>query len=129
MAAMQAFLSDYESGKAQGRYIGAELPALPFADSAFDIALCSHLLFVYSVQLGEAFHRAAVLEMCRVAADIRIFPLLALGGDSSPFVTLCMREVRAAGYDVAIEKVRYEFRRGFNEMMHIRRNFSRPPTL
>ena len=86
MAAMQAFLSDYESGKAQGRYIGAELPALPFADSAFDIALCSHLLFVYSVQLGEAFHRAAVLEMCRVAADIRIFPLLALGGDSSPFV-------------------------------------------
>ena len=86
MAAMQAFLSDYESGKAQGRYIGAELPALPFADSAFDIALCSHLLFVYSVQLGEAFHVAAVLEMCRVAADIRIFPLLALGGDSSPFV-------------------------------------------
>ena len=107
MAAMQAFLNDYESGKAQGRYIGAELPALPFADSAFDIALCSHLLFVYSVQLGEAFHRAAVLEMCRVAADIRIFPVLALGGDSSPFVAVCMREVRAAGYDVAIERVPY----------------------
>lgn len=33
----------------------------------FDLAPCSHLLFLYSVQLGDAFHRAAVLEMCRVA--------------------------------------------------------------
>jgi hypothetical protein len=121
MAAMRVFLSDYEAGKAAERYVDAELPALPFADSAFDIALCSHLLFLYSVQLGEPFHRAALLEMCRVAAEIRIFPLLALGGQPSPFVPTCMKELRAAGHDVSIEKVPYEFQRGGNEMMRIRR--------
>src|SRR5215467_3173361 len=57
MAAMGAFLDDYPSGKAEGRYVDAELPNLPFPDGAFDVALCSHFLFLYSTQLGEAFHR------------------------------------------------------------------------
>lgn len=43
MSAMQVFLDDYETGKAQGRYLAAELPTLPFADAEFDLALCSHL--------------------------------------------------------------------------------------
>lgn len=121
MAAMQLFLNDYEAGRADGRYIDSELPALPFADRAFEIALCSHLLFLYSVQLGDAFHRAAVLEMCRVADEVRIFPLLALGGEPSPFVPMCLRELRAAGHEVSIEKVPYEFQRGGNLMMRVRR--------
>ena len=120
MAAMQVFLGDYEAGKAAGRYVDGELPTLPFADRAFDIALCSHLLFLYSVQLGEVFHRAAVLELCRVATEVRVFPLLALGGRPSLFVPTCMQELRAAGHEVSIEKVPYEFQRGANEMMRIR---------
>jgi len=79
MAAMQAFLDDYELGKRQGRYVNAELPTLPFENGTFHLALCSHFLFLYSTQLGEAFHRAAIHEMCRVAVEVRIFPLLALG--------------------------------------------------
>jgi hypothetical protein len=35
-----------------------------------------------------------------------------------------MRELRAAGHDVSIEKVPYEFRRGFDEMMRIRMRMS-----
>jgi len=85
MAAMQEFLEDYAPGRAQRRYIQGELPTLMFADSSFDLALCSHLLFLYSDQLGEAFHRASLLELCRVAREVRISPLLALGGHS-PFV-------------------------------------------
>ena len=46
MTAMRAFLDDYASGKAAGRYIDAALPTLPFADASFDLALCSHLLFL-----------------------------------------------------------------------------------
>jgi hypothetical protein len=59
-----------------------------------------------------------------VAAEVRIFPLPALGGEPSPFVPMCMRELRAAGHDVSIEKVPYEFRRGFDEMMRIRMQMS-----
>jgi hypothetical protein len=120
-SAMQAFLDDYELGKAQARYLDAELPTLPFADAAFDLALCSHFLFLYSSQLGETFHRASMRELCRVATEVRIFPLLALGGELSPFVAGCVQKLREAGHHVSIEKVPYEFQRGGNEMMRITR--------
>ena len=119
MSAMQAFLDDYESGRAQGRYVDAGLPILPFADAAFDLALCSHFLFLYSAHLDEAFHRAAIRELCRVATEVRIFPLLALGGERSPFVAGCVQTLREAGHSVSIENVPYEFQRGGNEMMRI----------
>ncbi len=51
MDAMEQFLADYETGKSQGRYIDAGLPELPFADHSFDLALCSHFLFLV---LGSA---------------------------------------------------------------------------
>lgn len=122
VAAMHDFLRDYPEGKAEGRYVDAELPFLPFADGSFDLALCSHFLFLYTVQLGEPFHRAAALEMCRVAREVRIFPLLALGGARSPHVEAVVDSARDKGFDVTIERVPYEFQRGGNEMMRIRRS-------
>lgn len=121
MAAMTDFVDDYDRGRAEGRYIVAALPALPFAHRSFDIALCSHFLFLYSTQLGQAFHRDAVDELCRVAAEVRIFPLLALGGARSAYVDENVERLRAAGFEVSIERVTYEFQRGGNEMMRIRR--------
>jgi hypothetical protein len=119
MAAMQAFLDDFASGKVEGRYVDAELPVLPFADASFDLALCSHFLFLYTTQLGETFHRAAMLEMCRVATEVRIFPLLALGSRMSPFVDTCLEHLRGLGFEAAVVKVPYEFQRGGDEMMRI----------
>jgi len=121
MAAMNDFLADYAAGKAQGRYIDAELPNLPFRDLSFDLALCSHFLFLYTTQLGEAFHESAIREMCRVASEVRIFPLLALGTTLSPLVDRMVVSFGRHGFRVAIETVPYEFRRGGNEMMRIRR--------
>jgi hypothetical protein len=121
MTAMQEFLRDYPSGVQDGRYVEAALPSLPFQDGQFDLSVCSHLLFLYSGQLGEAFHRAAVMELCRVAREVRVFPLLALGGAPSPFVATCADVLRSAGCTVSIERVPYEFQRGGNEMMRIRR--------
>lgn len=121
MQAMRVFLEDFEAGKAAGRYVEAELPTLPFPDGAFDLALCSHFLFLYTSQLGEAFHLAAIREMCRVAAEVRIFPLLALGGQRSPHVEASVSAFRAAGFTVVLEQVSYEFQRGGNQMLRIRR--------
>lgn len=102
MAAMNEFLDDYPAGRVEGRYIDAGLPNLPFADSSFNLALSSHFLFLYSTQLGEAFHRAAIKEMCRVAIEVRIFPLLALGGVRSPLVEPLMDEWRAQGFSLSL---------------------------
>ena len=120
MAAMQAFLDDFEAGKRAGRYVDAELPRLPFDDGAFDLGLCSHFLFLYSTQLGEPFHRAALHEMCRVALEVRVFPLLALAGQRSSFVDGCVDDLNGSGYQVTLERVAYKFQRGGNEMMRIR---------
>jgi hypothetical protein len=120
MAAMEAFLSDYRQGRAAGRYVEAELPTLAFADRSFDLALCSHLLFLYSVQLGDEFHRDSLRELCRVAREVRVFPLLALGGQRSPLVDRSVADLRESGHDVSIEGVPYEFQRGGNQMLRIR---------
>lgn len=122
MAAMHTFLDDYARGKTAGRYVEAELPTLPFADAAFDLVLCSHFVFLYSTQLGEVFHRAAVQELSRVAAEVRIFPLLALGGERSPLVDRCGRDLRDKGRDVSIETVPDQFQRGGNQMMRVRQS-------
>jgi len=119
MQAMELFLADYDTGKAEGRYVPGELPSLPFEDRAFDLAVCSHFLFLYSQQLGEAFHHTAVKELCRIAKEVRIFPLLALGGVGSSYVAPIAKSVRQLGHTVAIERVPYEFQRGANKMMRI----------
>ena len=121
MAAMNDFLADYPAGKAQGRYIDGELPNLPFRDASFDLALCSHLLFLYTTQLGEVFHQDAIRDMCRVASEVRIFPLLALGATTSPLVERMVDVVGSQRLRVSIETVPYEFQRGGNQMMRIRR--------
>jgi hypothetical protein len=121
IGAMEAFLKDYDAGKRESRYVDAGVPILPFPDQNFDLAICSHFLFLYTSHLSEAFHKSAVLELCRVAADVRIFPLLALGGKPSAYVPGMVEYLRDCGYDVSIERVPYEFQRGGNQMMRIRR--------
>ena len=64
---------------------------------------------------------SAIRELCRVADEVRIFPLLALGSSPSPFVNQTVEQLRTSGHDVSIEGVPYEFQRGANQMMRIRR--------
>ena len=119
LAAMESFLSDYHLGAAQRRYITGELPNLPFADREFDLALCSHLLFLYSEHLSEDFHVGSLEELCRVAGEARVFPLLELGARKSRHVEAVRARLTAAGYSVTLETVPYEFQRGGNQMMRI----------
>lgn len=72
--ALRQFVTDFETGRAEGRYATGALPQLDFTRDQFDLALCSHFLFLYSDHFPYAFHRAAIAEMLRVAAEVRIFP-------------------------------------------------------
>jgi hypothetical protein len=121
MSAMDAFLDDYEQGRREERYVDAQLPAQPFPSDSFDLALCSHFLFLYSQQHDAAFHVRATVELCRIAPDVRIFPLLALGGQRSPHLPVVMAELESRGFIASVERVPYEFQRGGNEMLRVRR--------
>lgn len=120
LAAMETFLSDFDAGKQQGRYIPGELPTLPFAQGAFDIALSSHFLFLYSAHLSAEFHVQALQEMLRVSREVRVFPLLTLAGAPSPHLPFVREHLSKNGIRVEIKRVPYEFQRGGNAMLVIK---------
>ncbi len=118
-SALETFLADYETGLGQGRYILGALPMLPFASGSFDLALCSHLLFLYSDLLSEAFHIQAVRELCRVAGEIRIFPITTLRLGLSPHLPAVGAALDAKAWRSEIVRVNYELQRGANEMLRV----------
>jgi hypothetical protein len=121
MAAMREFLADYETGRAAGRYVTAALPELPFADGAFDLALVSHFLFLYAAQLDAEFHARSLLELLRVARQVRVFPILTLDGRPYPDMAAVRTKLVEAGVKIAIRKVPYEFQKNGKEMLVLSR--------
>jgi len=118
--AMNEFLSDFQAGKKEGRYVEASLPTLSFKDNEFDLALCSHFLFLYSERFSEDFHLQSIKELCRVSSEARVFPLLELGARKSRHLDNTISRLNNEGFVVRIEKVSYEFQAGGYEMMRIR---------
>ena len=120
MAAMQQFLEDFSLGQQQGRYLAEELPTLSLRSGQFQLGLCSHLLFTYSDHLSLEFHLASIRELCRVAHEVRIFPLLNISGEPSPFIQPVVDTLRSEGYHVQIRSVPYEFQQGGNQLLSLR---------
>jgi hypothetical protein len=71
--ALRRFLTNFDKGKREGRYVAASLPTLPFADGQFSLALVSHLRFLYSEQFDLDSHIAAFEELLRLAHEVRVF--------------------------------------------------------
>ncbi len=118
-SAMQEFIEDFSLGIQEKRYVTGELPTLPFADRQFDLALCSHFLFIYSEHLSEEFHLASIAEMCRVAIETRIFPLLNTSGKPSPFLLPVINQLIKQGYKVEIRQASYEFQKTGNKFLRV----------
>ena len=118
--ALEKFLQDYDRGKRENRYLAQELPNLNLSDRSFDLALCSHFLFLYSEQLDRNFHLAAIEEMLRVSSEVRIFPLLTLMQETSPHLDFVIDRASNLGYLVSTVKVPYELQPGANKMLVIK---------
>jgi SAM-dependent methyltransferase len=121
--AMQGFADDYAAHPE--RYVAAELPDLPFADRAFDLAVCSHLLFTWATDLDEQWHLNAIHELTRVATEVRIFPLvLQQTGDPVPFMDHLLARLADHGITTERKTVTYEFQIGANQMLRLARDRS-----
>jgi len=120
MDAMTQFLDDFEVGKEQGRYQYHELPnRTEFTDLQFDLGLSSHFLILYS-QLGVDFHIQSITEMLRICKEIRIFPLLNLDAKKSDVLESILDYFKS-DFEVEIKAVDYEFQKGGNEMLVIKK--------
>lgn len=120
MSAMRLFLEDYEQGKKENRYIYHELPErVPFDDNAFDIGLSSHFLLMYTA-LGYDFHISAMTEMLRVCREIRVFPIVDLDANSTDLVKSVIEHFQKS-YKVEIAETQYNFQKGDNKLLIIRK--------
>lgn len=115
------FVRDYNRGKQEGRYLTQELPNLSFENDSFELVLCSHFLFLYSAQYDCEFHLAAIEEMLRISKEVRIFPLLTLMQEVSPYLDRIIDHCDRLGYSTAVVRVPYELQPGGNKMLKIER--------
>lgn len=119
LGAVRSFLDDYDAGLKHGRYLAQSLPSLDFPDRSFDLALCSHFLFLYSDQFDAAFHLDSIVELRRVAAEVRIFPVLDLSSRVSAHLEYVIAGLERRGYRVGVEAVPYEFQKGACQMLRV----------
>ncbi|SFS42329.1 hypothetical protein SAMN04488601_101525 [Paenibacillus sp. 453mf] len=103
-------------------YIETELPQLPFQDKQFDLILSAHFLFMYGERLSMQFHLDTLQEMMRVAGEeIRVYPIVQLDGRRYPFLEDIHSYVRREGWTSELVNVNYEFQRGANQMLRLRK--------
>jgi SAM-dependent methyltransferase len=119
--ALQLFLADYTAGKTAGRYMAGEVPDA-IGNTAYSLILCSHFLLLYTEQLSWEFHRDAVTKLLQQTNELRIFPLLTLMWDRSPYLDKLCEHVEQLGYQTQIVPVEYELQPGGNEMLVILKN-------
>jgi hypothetical protein len=119
--ALQLFLADYDVGKIAGRYIAGEVPN-EIGTTAYDLILCSHFLLLYSAQLSWEFHYQTVTKLLQHTHELRIFPLLTLTFDRSPYLDRLCEYLEKIGYQTQIVPVEYELQPGGNEMLKICKN-------
>jgi hypothetical protein len=118
MDAMSNFMSDYNTGKEQKRYIYHELPdKTEFREESFDLGLSSHFLILYS-NLGLDFHLKSISEMLRICKEVRIFPLVNLNSETSEVLDGIINYYNP-DYLIEIVKVNYEFQKGGDKMLKI----------
>lgn len=121
LSSMDTFLADYHAGKKQGRYIYGALPKLPIESASFDLALSSHLLFLYDDMLDQEFHLRSLLALTDLAAEARVFPIVNRQGEVSQFLNATIQGLEEAGRKCSLERVEYRFQKGADMMLRINR--------
>lgn len=125
-AAVQQMLDHLDA--APERYVAGALPDLPLADNSADLVLCSHLLFTYADRLDTAAHVNAIVEMARVAPEVRIYPLVDHAGNPLPeLVRSVIAKLKKERLTSEIEPVVRPFQLAATTRLVVRRTSNRRP--
>lgn len=112
------FLNDYATGKSELRYREIKGLNLDFEDHEFELALCSDFMF-HSESVHTASPEQHLQELCRVAEEVRIFPLLDEHGNISENLGPVMLKMQADNYGIEIREVPYTKIKGGNAMLRV----------
>jgi hypothetical protein len=75
---------------------------------------------LYSAHITQEQHIAGVLELCRVANEVRVYPLVTLDGKPSPHLAPVIEAVVSLGYNAETVSVPYSFQRNATEMLVVK---------
>ncbi len=78
---------------------------LPFPDFAFDLALCPDYLFIDEENQSIDFHLKQILELARVAKEVRIFPLSDSQGLPSHLLGPVLLGLQQENYGIEVRDV------------------------
>ena len=81
--ARESAFADFSADFNTSNYHYGKLPNLEALDDAFDLCLSGHFLFTYDDRFDYDFHLSSILELCRVAREVRIFPLVDMNNSKS----------------------------------------------
>lgn len=103
-------------------YVPAVLPELPFNDNEFELTLSAHFLFMYADRFNYDFHLQTLQELLRVTSgEVRIFPLIDLSCNRYEHLDKLVDFIQSKGYITEEIKVSYEFQKGANSMLVIKK--------
>lgn len=67
--------------------------------------------------VDEVAHLESTRELCRVASEVRVFPVISLGGTASKHLDSVVTALSACGIEVSLQAVSYRFQKGATEML------------
>lgn len=82
------------------------LSKLPFPDQSFDLALCFNILFVEEEKPAEDYRLSSVLELIRVASEVRIFPLVDKLSRPSQHLGPILQTLQQKGFGVELRQIK-----------------------
>jgi len=112
---VELFLADYEIGKREGRYLMMSVPPQTI-NRSYELLLCADLLFNQQELLPAP---ELMASLCNLAAELRIFPLIAekkvISGQLGPI----MLDLQQRNFGVEIRAINYPLRRDATAMLRV----------
>lgn len=117
--ALRQFISDYDQGIKDKRYIEGKLPKLPFSDKIFELVLSGHFLFTYSHKFNYRFILSSILDLLRVSSrEVRIYPIQKSSLEPYEHMPKLLDTLKGTyGINYNIVAVPFEFQKGSNKML------------
>jgi hypothetical protein len=109
LATAEKFLRHFTTTPA--KYYKDTLPNLN-SKEYFQLALCSHFLFLFSGDLNTHFHIAAIESIMNHAEELRIFPLVDRHGKTSSHLPHVLDYLHESNLQYEILPTQYRFQKG-----------------
>lgn len=81
------------------------LPQLPYSDQSYDLALCSQILFLDDANYTENFCVELLVELCRVANEARVWPVMNNHGHPSLYLGPVLKILQEKAFGVELKQV------------------------